>query len=78
MPSALTRQAQLSGRQEPLVAHYSKAHCQQLFRISWLAPCILSSICEGRQPATLTGRRLLRATNIPLDWAKQRALFGFA
>ncbi|MEO6199502.1 MAG: hypothetical protein ABIO68_06175, partial [Sphingomicrobium sp.] len=72
------QQAQLSGADDPLVAYYSKAHRQQLLRISWLAPDILSSICEGRQPATLTGRRLLRATNIPLAWAEQRALLGYA
>ncbi len=72
------QQAQLSGCEDPLVAHYSKAHRQQLLRISWLAPDILSSICEGRQPATLTGRRLLRATNIPLAWAEQRVLLGYA
>ncbi len=70
--------AQLAGCEEPLVAHYSKAHHQQLLRISWLAPDILSAICEGRQPAPLTGRRLLRVTNIPLLWAEQRKLFGFA
>ncbi len=74
----VAQQAQLSGCEDPLVAHYSKAHRQQLLRISWLAPDILSSICEGRQPATLTGRRLLRATNIPLDWVEQRGLLGFA
>ncbi len=42
------QQAQLSGNEEPLVAHYSKAHRQQLLCISWLAPDIVSSICEGR------------------------------
>ncbi len=72
------QQAQLSGCEDRLVAHYSKAHRQQLLRISWLAPDIVSFICEGRQPATLTGRRLLRATNIPLAWAEQRELLGFA
>jgi site-specific DNA recombinase len=70
--------AQLAGREEPLVSHYSKAHLQQLLRISWLAPDIISAIVEGSQPATLTGRRLLRATNIPLAWTDQRKLFGFA
>ena len=72
------QQAQLSGREDLLVARYSKAHLQQLLRISWLAPDILSAICDGRQPATLTGRRLLRATSIPLAWVDQRKLFGVA
>ena len=70
--------AQLAGREEALVSHYSKAHLQQLLRISWLAPDIISAIVDGSQPATLTGRRLLRATNIPLAWADQRKLFGFS
>lgn len=72
------QQAQLGGCEEPLVAHFSKAHLQQLLRISWLAPDILCAICEGRQAPTLTGHRLLRATNIPLPWVEQRKLFGFA
>ena len=72
------QQAQLAGREEQLVSHYSRAHLQQLLRISWLAPDIMSAIVDGSQPATLTGRRLLRATNIPLAWAEQRKLFGFA
>jgi hypothetical protein len=72
------QQAQLAGREEQLVSHYSRAHLQQLLRISWLAPDIVSAIVEGRQPAMLTGRRLLRATNIPIAWAEQRKLFGFS
>ena len=71
------QQSQLTGKDEPLVAHYSRAHLQQLLRISWLAPDILSAIVEGQQPVTLTGRRLLRATNIPYTWDAQRELFGF-
>lgn len=70
--------AKLAGRKDALVSRYSKAHMQQLLRISWLAPDIVAAIAEGRQPATLTGRRLLRATNIPLSWKAQRKMFGFA
>ena len=72
------QQAQLSGSEDPLVSHYSKAHLQQLLRISWLAPDILSAVVEGRQPVTLTGRRLLRTANMPLSWQAQRELLGFA
>ncbi|MFC7498670.1 hypothetical protein ACFQRC_05490 [Enterovirga sp. GCM10030262] len=46
-------------------------------RISWLAPDIIAAIVGGTQPATLTGRRLLRATDIPLAWKAQRAYFQF-
>ena len=67
-----------SGVPHPSVAHYGKRHFWQLLRIAWLAPDILAAIVEGRQPRHLTGRKLLRATNIPLDWAGQRGVFGFA
>lgn len=62
---------------DPLISHYSKRHLWQLLRISWLAPDIIAAIVSGTQPATLTGRRLLRATDIPLDWKAQRAYFQF-
>lgn len=67
-----------SGVPHPSVAHYGKRHFWQLLRIAWLAPDILAAIVDGRQPADLTGRKLLRATNIPLDWAGQRKVLGFA
>lgn len=54
-----------TGIPHPSVAHYGKRHFWQLLRISWLASDILAAI---RQPPQLTGRKLLRATNIPLDW----------
>ena len=73
----VAQQARLNGTDDPLVSHYSKAHLQQLLRISWLAPDILSAVVEGRQPVTLTGRRLLRTANIPLNWQQQRELLGF-
>lgn len=76
----LARVAQRSlsdGDPDPLISHYSKRHLWQLLRISWLAPDIIAAIVGGTQPATLTGRRLLRATDIPLDWKKQRAYFQF-
>lgn len=72
------QRAKMAGSEDALVSRYSKAHMQQLLRISWLAPDIVAAIADGRQPATLTGRRLLRATNIPLSWEAQRKLFGFA
>lgn len=72
------QQAKLTVGDDALVSSYSKAHLQQLLQISWLAPDIVAAIADGRQPVTLTGRRFLRATNIPLSWEAQRKLFGFA
>jgi hypothetical protein len=57
--------------------HYSKRHLWQLLRISFLAPDIIAAIAEGHQPPSLTGRRLLRVTDLPLDWAGQRRVLGF-
>jgi site-specific DNA recombinase len=75
--SQAAKDAALKGADDPLVSHYSKRHLWQLLRISWLAPDILTAIVDGGQPPTLTGRRLLRATDIPLDWSEQRTFFGF-
>lgn len=67
-----------NGVSHPSVAHCGKRHLWQLLRVAWLAPDILAAIVEGRQPRQLTGRTLLRATNIPLDGAGQRRALGFA
>ncbi len=73
----LAQQTALTGEQDPIVSNYSKRHLWQLLRVSWLAPDIIAAIAEGRQPASLTGRRLLRATDVPLSWHDQRRYFGF-
>lgn len=49
----------------------------RIVRLTYLAPDIVAAIMDGRQPATLTRRALLYA-NLPMDWAQQRTLFGFA
>ncbi len=53
----------------------SDAHVRRLLRFAYLAPDIVEAIVEGRQPRILTVKLLLRG--IPLDWANQRAAFGF-
>lgn len=73
----LAQQGALSGAEDPIVSNYSKRHLWQLLRVSWLAPDIIVAITEGRQPPTLTGRRLLRAADVPLSWDEQRRYFGF-
>jgi hypothetical protein len=74
---SLVLRCTVTGKSDSLVDHYSKRHRWQLLRIAFLAPDIIAAIVAGRQPVTLTGRRLLRATDIPLDWAAQRQTFGF-
>jgi DNA invertase Pin-like site-specific DNA recombinase len=72
------RKSLFSGKADQLTSHYSKRHLWQLLRISFLAPDIVTAIVEGRQPPSLTGRRLLRATELPLDWSGQRRVLGFS
>jgi len=39
---------------------------------------MISAILDGTQPVQLTGRRLIRANAIPLDWPSQRKMLAFA
>lgn len=68
----------LTPKQNSLIATYEGRHQQRLARLSWLAPDIVAAIIEGRQPAQLTARHLLRCGDIPLDWQSQRRFLGFA
>jgi site-specific DNA recombinase len=56
---------------------YSDRHIARMARIAFLAPEITTSILNGTQPKVLTARRLLRASEIPLDWSVQRRVFGY-
>jgi len=49
----------------------------RLVRLNYLAPDIQLAIRDGAQPPGLTRRALLRV-DLPLDWAVQRNLLGFA
>lgn len=66
------------GISSPMVNHYKQRHLQQLVRLSFMAPDIISAIVDGTQPSDLTGRKIMRINKIPLDWAGQRKMFGFA
>jgi site-specific DNA recombinase len=61
-----------------MVAHYSTRYLNQLVRLSYLAPDIIAAIINGTQPPELTGGQIMRKNNIPLDWASQQIMFGFA
>ncbi|WP_422344513.1 recombinase family protein [Parasphingorhabdus sp.] len=65
------------GIPSPMLSQYSKRHLQQLTRLSYLAPDIISSIIDGTQPVDLTGRKILRIGSLPLCWTAQRAMLGF-
>ena len=51
------------------------AHVRRLLRFCYLAPDIVEAIVEGRQPRSLTVKRLLKG--IPRTWPDQRVAFGF-
>jgi DNA invertase Pin-like site-specific DNA recombinase len=54
------------------------SYVTRLFRLTILAPDIVSAILSGRHPAELTARRLMDDTRLPLDWKQQRQVLGFA
>ncbi len=65
------------GIPSPMLSEYSKRHLQQLTRLSYLAPDIITAIADGTQPVDLTGRKVLRFGSLPLCWTAQRAMLGF-
>jgi hypothetical protein len=54
----------------------NEAHVRRLLRFAYLAPDVIGAIVEGRQPHSLTVRRLLQG--IPCSWSDQRKAFGFS
>ena len=54
------------------------SYATRLFRLTVLAPDIVSAILSGRHPPELTARRLMDDTRLPLDWNEQRRSLGFA
>jgi hypothetical protein len=54
------------------------SYATRLFRLTILAPDIVSAILSGKQPPELTARHLMDDTRLPLDWNEQRRCLGFA
>jgi DNA invertase Pin-like site-specific DNA recombinase len=54
------------------------SYATRLFRLTILAPDIVSAILSGKHPPELTARRLMDDTRLPLDWNEQRQRLGFA
>lgn len=55
-----------------------RSHLVRLARLRFLAPDIVTAIVHGQQPVDITSRVLLRAAEMPLAWADQRKVLGFA
>jgi site-specific DNA recombinase len=53
------------------------SYATRLFRLTLLAPDIVSAILSGRHPPELTARRLMDDTRLPFDWREQRQSLGF-
>src|SRR5659263_65205 len=54
------------------------SYATRLFRLTLLAPDIISAILGGKHPPELTAQRLMDDTRLPLDWSEQRKSLGFA
>ena len=52
-------------------------HATRMARLAYLAPDIVAAILDGTQPTSLSARKLLRISSLPLDWSAQRHLLGF-
>jgi hypothetical protein len=59
--------AAIAAREELAVRYVGR-----LIRLAFLAPDIVESIVEGRQPTTLTAEALTRRIELPLSWCSQR------
>jgi hypothetical protein len=47
-------------------------YVSRLIRLAFLAPDIVESIVEGRQPTTLTAEAVTRHIEMPLEWRSQK------
>jgi site-specific DNA recombinase len=72
---AETAHRELSG--DAAIPSARRLHLLRLARLKFLAPDIVTAILDGRQPATLSARQLLREPTMPLCWQEQRRLLGF-
>lgn len=62
-----------------LVAQHgvSQGDISRRLPLAFLAPDIVATILDGRQPVELTAARLVRIRGLPLSWAEQRRVLGF-
>jgi site-specific DNA recombinase len=60
------------------IAPAEMPHLTRLARLTYFAPDIVAAIVDGRQPADLSARSLLRVRRLPVCWKEQREVLGFA
>jgi hypothetical protein len=75
----LTQDTGLSAHDIARQEQVSAAYIYTLLRLPWLAPDITTAIVNGKQPPQLSAKQLMRlSARLPIGWAEQRTLFGFA
>ena len=76
--------AQIRGGEAQSVRDLAERHginqgdVSRILPLGLLAPDITQAILDGRQPIELTAKRLKRICDLPVSWAEQRRVLGFA
>ena len=76
--------AQIGGGEVQSVRDLAERHgvnqgdVSRILPLGLLAPDIVEAILTGRQPIELTAKRLKRIRDLPVSWAEQRRVLGFA
>ena len=76
--------AQIKGGEVQSVRDLAERHgvnqgdVSRILPLGLLAPDIVEAILAGRQPIELTAKRLKRIRDLPVSWAEQRRVLGFA
>jgi DNA invertase Pin-like site-specific DNA recombinase len=76
--------AQLRGGDVQSVRDLAECHgvnqgdVSRILPLGLLAPDIIEAILAGRQPIEMTATRLKRIRDLPVSWAEQRRILGFA
>jgi len=54
-----------------------RTYTSRVIPLAFLAPDIIETILDGRQPIDLSLDRILEAMPLPLAWSAQRTILGF-
>jgi len=49
----------------------------RVLNLAFLAPKIIETVVDGRQPVEFTPYQLLKRARGPLEWSEQAKVFGF-
>jgi hypothetical protein len=74
------RQLGLDGKPptvDPDLDYHARNHLARIARFAFLAPEITTAILEGSQPVGLSARKLMRTSDLPMDWKQQKHMLGF-